>query len=413
MSVSALLRSSPPKAAAMSRCARPDAARAFASVETIESIDAARCAWAEVTSHAPASPYQDFDFAQLWLKTIGVAHGVRPLIVVARDAVGEVVALLPLGARALGPLRVAVFLGGTDANFNLGLFRREEAWSPQEIARLLAAAARAAQPHVDAFLFNNQPRDWQGAPNPLAAAPNQPSPSFAYKGALPGDFAAWLNAHASKEAQKKLRKKAKRLEVMGPVVHRRAVDAAEVERLLAAFFAQKSARMRARGITNAYERPEARAFLSGLARCGLETGAPKLELHGLSVGNRVVATFGALAGGDRLSGLFLSYDADPEIARSSPGELIVQTVVREAIARGFKTFDLGVGEARYKGETCEAEEPLFDSAFGVDAFGRAAAWAFLAKRRLKRRVNRSPRLIALFRRLRGVAAWPARLPRGR
>ena len=79
----------------------------------------------------------------------------------------------------------------------------------------------------------------------------------------------------------------------------------------------------------------------------------------------MVATFGALAAGDRLSGLFLSNDGDAEIARSSPGELIVREVVRDAIARGFKTFDLGVGEARYKNEACEAEEPLFDGAFAA------------------------------------------------
>ena len=59
---------------------------------------------------------------------------------------------------------------------------------------------------------------------------------------------------------------------------------------------------------------------------------------------RVVAAFAALSGRDRLSGLVIAYDADPEIARYSPGELILHAVVRSAIARGFTTFDLGVGE---------------------------------------------------------------------
>ena len=394
----ALLRPSPPAAAPEPRAQR-GAARAFAFVETIERIAAARDAWAEIAPLAAASPYQDFEFARLWLETVGAARGVAPLIVVARDAAGAVAALLPLGARAFGPLRLAAFLGSKDTNFNLGLFRRREAWPPEHVAALLAAAARAAEPRVDAFLFANQPRDWQGAPNPLVRLPHQPSPSLAYKSALPDDFAAWLNAHASADAQKKLRKKAKRLEAMGPLAHRRAVDAAEADRLLAAFFAQKSERMRALGVVNAYEEPEARAFLARLARCGLAAGAPKLELHGLFVGDRVAATFGALSAGDRLSGLFLSNDVEAEIARSSAGALIVQAVVREAIARGFKTFDLGVGEARYKEEACEAEEPLFDSAFGVTLLGRAAARLFLAKQRLKRRVKRSPRLLALFRQL--------------
>ena len=79
---------------------------------------------------------------------------------------------------------------------------------------------------------------------------------------------------------------------------------------------------------------------------------------------------------------------------------MVQAVVADAIARGFAEFDLGVGEARYKDEACEIVEPLFDSAFAVTLKGRLAAWAFLAARRAKRSVKRSPRLKALHARLR-------------
>jgi CelD/BcsL family acetyltransferase involved in cellulose biosynthesis len=190
---------------------------------------------------------------------------------------------------------------------------------------------------------------------------------------------------------------------VGPLAHRRAADPAEADRLLAAFFAQKSERMRELGRVNAYEDPEARDFLACLAQCGLAAGAPKLELHGLYAGDRVVATFGALSAGDRLSCLLISHDHDIEIARSSPGELIVHAIVRDAIARGFATFDLGVGEARFKDESCEIVEPLFDSAFGVTLLGRAAASGFLVLQRLKCRVKRSPRLLALAYRLLALA----------
>ncbi len=397
----ALARSSPRRAAPAFRAAA-GATRAFAFVETIDRIEAAREAWAEIGKIAPASPYQDFEFARLWLETVGAARRVAPMIVVARDEAGRVAALLPLGGLSWGPFRLAAFLGGKDANFAMGLFRPGTAWPREEIAALLAAAARLAAPRVDAFLFSNQPRDWQGTPNPIAGAPNQPSPSFAYKSALPQDYAIWRDAHASKDAQKKLRKKAKRLETMGPLAHRRAADSDEVERVLCAFHQHKRARLRSHGIADAYESAEARAFLRRLAHCGLAEGAPRLELHALFVADRIVATFGALCAGDRLSGLFLSYDSDPEIARSSPGELMVHAVVREAIARGLEVFDLGVGEARYKDDACEMQEELFDSAFAVTSLGRVAALAFRLRQRAKRRIKRSPRLLAFVVRLRGA-----------
>ena len=374
--------------------------RAFTDVEIFASVAAAHDAWAEIAPLAGASPYQGYDFTRSWAETAGVAHGVAPLIVVARDAAGAAVALLPLGAGDFGPLRLARFLGVKDLNFNLGLFRRQDVWRPSDVIALLAAAARAAQPRIDAFLFVNQPREWLGAPNPLVGLRSQPSPCLAYKSALPEDFSLWLTAHASRDAQKKLRKKAKHLEAMGPVAHRRAADPVEAARLIDAFFIQKSERMRELGLVNAFDDAEAREFLVRFADCGRAAGSPDLELHGLFVGDRIAATFGALVGGDRVSGLFVSNDNDREIARNSPGELIIQAAVRDAIARGFKTFDLGVGEADYKCKTCEAGELLFDTAFAVTLIGRLAAWAFLAAQRAKRSVKRSPRLKALYGRLR-------------
>ena len=98
-------------------------------------------------------PYQSFDFARAWFATIGAAEGATPLIVVARDEIGQPVALLPFARTARGPLRFAVFLGGKDPNFNLGLFRSGGAWSRDDVAALLAAAAAQATPRLDAFLL--------------------------------------------------------------------------------------------------------------------------------------------------------------------------------------------------------------------------------------------------------------------
>ncbi len=99
----------------------------------------------------------------------------------------------------------------------------------------------------------------------------------------------------------------------------------------------------------------------------------------------------------------VSYEADREIARCSPGELIVHEVVRSAIARGFATFDLGVGEARYKDECCEATEDLFDTFIAASPLGRLAAFAYGLERRMKAAVKRSPRPSALATRLMN---WP-------
>ena len=115
-------------------------------------------------------------------------------------------------------------------------------------------------------------------------------------------------------------------------------------------------------------------------------------------GARIVATYGGAAQGERWSGMFNSFDADEEVARSSPGDLLLVKIVESCCARGLRAFDLGVGEARYKAALCDQPIPLFDAAIGFGPLGRAAAALVLARQALKRTVKRHPRLMALARR---------------
>ena len=374
-----------------------------ARVDVFFSLGEARRDWAELEAVSPASPYQAFAFADAWFATIGAERQASSFIVVARDAEGAPLALLPLVRRSLGPLGVVEFIGGKHANFNLGLFRPGRAWSAAALLSLLAAAGGRAQARVDLYALLNQPRDWQGRPNPLSALGGRPSPSFGYKSELPLDFEAWRDARYSRATRRKLRQKAGRLATMGAVSHGIAGDKAEAERTLDALIAQRQERARAAGSPDASASPEAQAFLRRLSKPAPAGARSIMELHALMLDGRIVATFAALRGGDRLSGLVISYEADPEIARCSPGELIVQEVVRSAIARGLTTFDLGVGEGRYKDECCEATEDLFDTFIAASPLGRLAAFPYGLERCVKGAVKRSPRLSTLARRL---MTWP-------
>ena len=371
-----------------------DATRPFALCEVLAGLDAARAPWAELEACAIATPYQNFAFLQAWLATIGRARRVSPLIIVARDESGQVNALLPFVATRVGPFHVAEFLGGKDANFKMGLFRPGLALEDGALVDLLRRAAAIASPRLAGFLFLDQPMDWQGVANPMSAIGGEPSPSFGYRSALGGDFPAWLNTHYSRAAHKKLRKKAQRLDAIGPVSHCIARDAESARQMLAAHVAQKDARMRELGLSRSWDRELTLEFLTQAS------DAAALELHALSCGDRLVATFGGLARGDRLCGMFISHDSDPQFARCSPGELLLNAIVANLIERRFATLDLGVGEARYKAHCCEAEEPLFDSFLAMSFPGRLLGAALRGKQRMKRLVKQSPAMWGLFSRLR-------------
>jgi CelD/BcsL family acetyltransferase involved in cellulose biosynthesis len=361
-------------------------ARPFAAVEIHAEPGDARHDWLDL--EPAAGSYQSLRFVAAWAE----AARARLCVAVARDATGRAVALLPLQLESFGPLTSAGFAGGVWANYHMGLFRPGLDWSADDLTALLRAAGRAAG--IDLFAFINQPARWEGAGNPLAPLFGGRAPSPAFASALAPVHPQWLDAHFSRATQKKLRKKARKLEAFGPVRHARAADAQEAERFLAACLAHRAARA---GV-DAFASAQVLALLRGLIASGA------MEMHALLAGERIAATFGALAHGRRLSGLVVSYDGAAEIAAATPGELLLIEVVRDAMARGFATFDLGVGESRYKREICEIEEILSDSALGVSPLGRAAAPVWLAARAGVGAIKRRPWLFSRVQRLRRALA---------
>jgi CelD/BcsL family acetyltransferase involved in cellulose biosynthesis len=377
--------------------------RVFAEIEIFADPIAVRHVFAEMEPDALATPYQRCDFVAAWLRTIGQAEGSTALIVVVRDDCGLATAILPLAVIRRNGFRTAKFVGGKHANFHMGVFRRGLVADREAVEGLLQRIGRTAG--LDALLLVNQPDAWLDEPNPLAAITRQDSPSAGHATKLERRFEDWFAAHYSKNGQKKLRKKARDLAEKGAVSTIIARDEATARRVLAAFFAQRREQAKTNGLVDDFQAAGAARFLELAATDGLAEGRQALELHALVRDERILAVFGGIASGSRFSGMITSHDAEPEIARSSPGELLILEVIRKATERGFSTFDLGVGEARYKDVLCEIDERLSDSAAGFTAKGRLLAAAFLSQRRLKRWIKHTPQALRLAKALMRSSRW--------
>lgn len=347
-----------------------------------------------------ATPYQRFAWISAYVSALPDPSGIRVLVV--RDAAGRPRLLLPLCLHRSFGVRIARVVGGAQANFHLPLFADPEAaaLAPGALRRALRGAARAAG--IDVFLLGSQPRNWDGRPNPLAAgAPAAPSDAYGMR--LDPDPEASLRRAFSADARKKLRAKERRLaESLGPLACIRAETPAACAAFLAAFHAQKAARLAAQGLRDPYADPAIRTFLARAA-AGPD---PAIEIHALVAGRtgRVLATFGGAVDALRYSGMFTAFDADPDIARSSPGDLLLQHLVRDQAARGRRSLDLGIGEARYKQNTCDETIAIAQPILPVTLRGRAYALAAAGFIRAKRRIKRDPRLSGLLGRLRRLRA---------
>jgi CelD/BcsL family acetyltransferase involved in cellulose biosynthesis len=104
--------------------------------------------------------------------------------------------------------------------------------------------------------------------------------------------------------------------------------------------------------------------------------------------------------------MMIAFDPEPAVARTSPGDLLLTHVVRAQCLAGRETFDLGVGEARYKNSLCDETEELVDVALPVTWRGRLHAAAAGAYGSAKHRVKQTPWMwgaVAAARRLKARA----------
>jgi CelD/BcsL family acetyltransferase involved in cellulose biosynthesis len=380
----------------------PAVAGRIARVDIFDDMASAEPHWRALErAEALATPYQRYEFLSLWQRHVGAEAGFTPFIVVGFDAIGTPLFLLPLGCRSFGPWKVVEFLGGKHANFNMGLWRREVAATIS--ADALRAVLKRLAGRADMLMLTNQSLTWAGTTNPFALLPHQRAANLGFSGALAPDFEALLRARTNAAARKKMRKKERTLAGYGAVRFERASDAAQVHRVLDAFFKQKSARMQLLGVTDVFAAAEVRRFIEAAATERLAGGNPLIELYALSVDDIIVATMGGIVGDGRFCAMFNSIVAG-RYAVESPGEQLILNLVRTCCERGLETFDLGIGEAHYKNLFCGDAEPLFDSFLPLSAAGRLLAPAASLAEAVKRAIKQRPILWSIVRAVRRLRA---------
>lgn len=386
----------------------PDAAKSWSSLSVVEEIAALAEEWRALEDRALVTPYQAYGWVRPFVETVGAAERMAFRHVVLRDAGGAALAILPLVITRRSGIRFAEFIGGKHANYHMGIYDPAfTAGLNAADARLMLAEIGAAIGGLDAFIFVNQPTQWQGVPNPLAQLAGGPSPSGAYKLALvPGDGEGSLRRSMSSHAHKKLKNKRNRFVTYGPSEMVRARTPTEIARVIDAFLRQKAARFAMMGIADPFAPPAVRRFLERGAQADGDR-PPVLELYSLDVAGQSVATYVGAVQAGRFSGMATSFAMDSEVAKTSPGEILLVDLIRLKSREGITVFDLGVGEARYKTTICDERDDLVDSFLPLTTKGHAFALFSRAKREAKRRIKASPVALKLAHR---VSGW---LSRGR
>ncbi len=287
-------------------------------------------AWRAVWSALPArTPFLSPEWHEVWWRTLGAG---TPEIVVVRDDNGPL-AIAPFMRRDDGTLSFS----GDDATDALDLVG-DGSRAADPVARHLAEHATAIElrylPAGTPFLAT-APEVLRAAGFAVEAAPLVVSPRVE----LPRTFDEFV-ASLSKKDRHELRRKLRRLEVAS-VVKFAYASRGELEPALDRFV---ELHRRAPGEKGTFMTPRLERYFRELAAAGMNAGW--LRLGELTVDGRVIAS---LYGFD-LDGTFSAYNSaiDPDALALSPGVLLHAHAIRDAIARGLRTYDFLRGDEPYK-----------------------------------------------------------------
>ena len=392
MTMAAAIESRNAGASARSKSSR------IAAVDVLADFGQAETVWRNLElQHHLSTPYQRYDFLRPWQQMVGAREGLRPLVVIAYDRDRVPLLLFPLVLRQSWGVRLAHFMGGKHATFNMALWNRDFAAVASRADLEVVFAAIQEREGVDVLAFHQQPVAWQDLPNPMALLPRQRSandcPAMTIAPGAPD------TARISLSLRRRLKAKERKLKALPGYRYQVAASDADIKHLLDAFFRIKPLRMAEQNLPNVFAEPGVEDFIRDACMTRLAGGGRVIEIHALESDGDVIAIFAGVADGTRFSMMFNTYTVSAS-SRFSPGLVLIRHIIDHYAERGYRALDLGVGSDEYKKLFCKATEPIFDCFVPLSPRGSAAATAMSAAARTKRLVKGSPALLRLAQNLR-------------
>jgi CelD/BcsL family acetyltransferase involved in cellulose biosynthesis len=379
----------------------PSSASRIAAIEILHDMAQAEPVWRSLEQPGQfATPYQRFDFQAAWHRHVGQHDRLQPFLVIAYDADHQPLLLLPLGVASENGMRIARFLGGKHATFNMALWRRDfAAGVTQADLDLVIAAIREHRQAIDVLALTRQPLRWDELANPMASLPHQPSvndcPLLTIVPTAPPA------ERISNSFRRRLKGKERKLQALPGYRSFMATDAADIKRLLDAFFTIKPLRMAEQKLPNVFADPGIEDFIREACATPLPGGGHAIDIHALECDDEVIALFAGVADGHRFSMMFNTYTLSGN-AHYSPGLILMRDIIDSHAARGYTSLDLGIGSDDYKRLFCKGDEPIFDSFIAVSTRGKVAATVLSSLCHAKRLVKQTPALLQMAQMLRGV-----------
>src|SRR5258707_12195484 len=359
------------------------------SLTIYEDLAAIEHDWRSFERRAACTVFQAFDWLAAWQRHIGERRGIRPAIVVGRDASGETLFMMALAVHP-GIVRRLTWLADDLCDYNAPLLApgfalktgRERflaLWV--EICALLQRRPRL---HYDIVELSKMPATVGDEPNPFLHLTVGLNPSGAHLMHLSGTWDEFYAARRSSATRRRDRAKFKRLGEIGAVHFVNPASSEEIAGTLETLIAQKTRSFARMGVTNLFARPGYREFFLDVAT----TFRDLVHVSRLEVGSICAAANLGLQFRGCYYHILASYD-DGDVSRFGPGAAHLRDLMQRATERRCDPLDFTIGDERYKLEWSDTAIALHDHIEAASPRGWPVVFVTRAARRLKRAIKQN------------------------
>lgn len=364
-------------------------------------------AWRELQAQNQCTVFQTFEWLSAWQRHVGALTGVTPCVVVARDAKGHPIFVLPLAIQQAGFARELTWLGSELCDYNAPLFAKDAAsrldaatfmslW--EQLIEQLQADPRSRH---DLIRLEKMPPMAGASRNPMLALPTSLNPSGSYVTPLGQNWEEFYKAKRSSTTRRRDRSKRSHLSESGEVKLVSAESADHALATLKILVEQKTASFARQGIGNIFARPGYLEFYQDIA--GNPVARDFVHISRLEVGKEIAATNLGLVFAGSYYHVLASYTSGP-LAHWGPGAAHLNDLLRYAIERGLSVFDFTIGDERYKRDWCDDVQMLHDHVAVTSWRGALVAGPAMLRARVKRAIKQTPMLWAMVVKARLFAA---------
>jgi CelD/BcsL family acetyltransferase involved in cellulose biosynthesis len=306
--------------------------------------------------------FQTYNWVEHWYSTVGCKmQSIKPtIIVVFRD--DAVVALFPFGVQIIFGIRVLVFIGGGQADYNNPILSTKLVPADFE---LIWGKVIEELPKCDAIDFQRIPHSVNSKDNLFLKTISATKSDVSFSTQLP-DVVDKLPQLVSKRMLKDNARMVKRLSEKGDLQYVVATNISQYNEIINTALKQKERQYVSTGVRNILSNSNIYNFYRNL----FENLKPDVNVHlsALIHDNEILAAHLGAVYGNRFYYLMPTYSIG-KYKKYSPGRLLLEYLMKWSIENNLEVYDFTTGAEAYKNKWCNVEMPVYQKLTSKTAIG--------------------------------------------